>query len=233
VQTPLAYRPDSLWSFEVGAKSSLLGARLQIDSSVFYTMWQDIQTPIPLSNCGLGFIVNAGGATSAGFDLSVQAVLSGHFRVGLNTAYTSAHYDRTVTLNDRVVVTRGDAIGALPLVTGPWSASVTAAYETGLSSSHLTLSAQDSYHSRNPGPFASDNPMAVTYAPIRRTNPATNLLNLRGTAAWPDFEVSLYVTNVLDSQPTLQVRNHVSTDTLLYATTFRPRTVGVASKWRW
>ncbi|MGH7745065.1 MAG: hypothetical protein ACREQ5_09735, partial [Candidatus Dormibacteria bacterium] len=66
----------------------------------------------------------------------------------------------------------------------------------------------------------------------RRANPSTNLLNLRGTAVWSSFELSLFVNNALDSQPTLQVRNHLSTDTLLYATTFRPRTIGVAGQWR-
>lgn len=51
-------------------------------------------------------------------------------------------------------------------------------------------------------------------------------------ASWPEFELSLFINNALDSQPTLQVRNYVSTDTLLYATTFRPRTIGLAAKLR-
>ena len=101
-----------------------------------------------------------------------------------------------------------------------------------LADARVTLSAQDTYNSRNPGPFSSDNPLAVTYAPARQANPSTNLLNLRGTAAWSSFELSLFVNNALDSQPTLQVRNHISTSSLLYATTFRPRTIGVAGKWR-
>src|ERR1700690_105364 len=101
-----------------------------------------------------------------------------------------------------------------------------------IAGARVTISAQDTFHSHNPGPFASDNPMAVTYAPSRLANPSTNLLNLRAMADWSDFEISLFVKNALDSQPTLQVRNHISTDSLLYATTFRPRTIGVAGTWR-
>lgn len=153
-------------------------------------------------------------------------------KVALTAAYTDAHYDETVTLNNLVVVARGDAIGALPLVTPPLSVTTSAAYEMAIAGARVTLSAQDAFHSRNPGPFASDNPMAVTYAPTRRANPSTNLLNLRATAVWSDFELSLFVNNALDSQPTLQVRNHVSTDSLLYATSFRPRTIGVAGRWQ-
>ena len=232
VSTPLTYRPDLVWSYEIGAKNSLFDEHLQVDSSVFYIAWQDMQLPIPLTNCGLGFTVNAGTATSDGFDLGLQLALSGHLKVALTAAYTNAHYNETVTLNNLVVVARGDAIGALPLVTPPWSVTTSAAYEMAVAGARVTLSAQDAFHSRNPGPFASDNPMAVTYAPTRRANPSTNLLNLRATAGWSDFELSLFVNNALDSEPTLQVRNHISTESLLYATTFRPRTIGVAGKWR-
>jgi outer membrane receptor protein involved in Fe transport len=185
-----------------------------------------------LTNCGLGFTVNAGTATSEGIDLGLQAALSGHLKVALTAAYTDARYDETVTLNNLVVVGRGDAIGALPLVTPPWTVSTSAAYEMAIGGARVTLSAQDAFHSGNPGPFASNNPMAVTYAPTRRADPSTNLLNIRTTAVWSDFELSLFVNNALDSQPTLQVRNHVSTDSLLYATTFRPRTIGFAGRWR-
>ena len=67
VSTPLTYRPDFVWSYEIGAKNSLFDEHLQVNSGVFYIAWQDMQMPIPLSNCGLGFTVNAGTATSDGF----------------------------------------------------------------------------------------------------------------------------------------------------------------------
>jgi len=232
VSTPLTYRPDYIWSYEIGSKKNLLGGRLHVDGSVFYMAWWDMQIPIPLTNCGFSFTVNAGAATSKGFDLGLQAAVSEHFKLAFTAAYTAAHYDETVTLNNQIVVSRGDAVGALPLVVAPWSVTTSAAYELPLRNVLVTLSAQDTYDSRNPGPFSSDNPIAVTYAPSRRANPPTNMLNLRGIAAWSSFELSVYINNALDSQPTLQVRNHISTSSLLYATTFRPLTVGLACKIR-
>ncbi len=230
VSTPLTYEPDYIWSYEIGSKKNPLGGRLRVDASVFYMAWWDMQIPIPLTNCGFSFTVNAGAATSKGFDLGLQAAVSEHFKLALTAAYTDTHYDETVTLNNQIVVSRGDAVGALPLVVAPWSVTSSATYEIALRDALVTLSAQDNYDSRNPGPFSSDNPLAVTYAPSRRANPPTNVLNLRGMAAWSSFEISLFINNALDSQPTLQVRNHVSTSSLLYATTFRPRTVGLACK---
>ena len=132
VSTPLTYRPDYIWSFETGAKKNMLGGRFHVDGSVFYMTWQDMQIPIPLTNCGFSFSVNAGSATSKGFDLGVQAAVSEHFKLALTAAYTDAHYAETVTLNNQIVVSRGDAVGALPLVVAPWSVTGSAAYEMAL-----------------------------------------------------------------------------------------------------
>jgi iron complex outermembrane receptor protein len=232
VSTPLSYGPDYVWNFEIGAKKSLYGSRLQLDGSVYYMSWQDMQLPIPLTNCGFSFTVNAGSASSRGFDAGMQLAASQHLNFALTVAYTDAHYDDTVTLNNQVVVARGDAIGALPLVVAPWNVAGTVAYQTTRGDIRLNLSAQGMLNSQNPGPFATENPLGVTYAPQRRANPATSVFNLRAAAAWRGFELALFVNNVFDSQPTLQVRNHISTSDLLYATTFRPRTIGVTGSMR-
>ncbi len=96
----------------------------------------------------------------------------------------------------------------------------------------VDMHAQDCFHSRNPGPFTTENPSAVVYAPTRRPNPSSNQLELRATASWPTFDVAVFVNNVLNAQPTLQCRNYVPSDTLFHATTLRPRTVGLTVNWR-
>ena len=44
--TPTAYTPDSLWSYELGAKDSLFGGRLSLDSSVYALKWKSIQQSV-------------------------------------------------------------------------------------------------------------------------------------------------------------------------------------------
>jgi len=231
--TPPSYDPDSLWSVELGAKNNLLSGRLRLDSAVFYARWRRLQTQIPFPECGFGFTTNAGEAVSRGVDFGAELLLTEGLKLGLTAAYVDAHYTNTVMLNGAVVVGRGDAIGALPIVAAPWTITATADYQlqrgTGFT---IDLHAQNVYHSRNPGPFTSDNPDAVVYAPARRPNPATNQLDLRATATWKSAGVTLFVNNVLNSQPTLQRRNYTAIDTLFYATTLRPRTVGLSVIWQ-
>jgi len=100
------------------------------------------------------------------------------------------------------------------------------------SGSAVNLAAEDAYHSRNPGPFDTDNPKSLHYAPGRGPNPSTNILNLRAGMSWSSLDLALFLNNVLDSSPTIQRRNICCNDTLFFATTFRPRTAGVTASWR-
>ena len=159
-------------------------------------------------------------------------------------AYADACYTQTTHLGAfpnspaptqprQIVATRGDAIGALPLVSASWTAFASVDYRIAIRGAvTATLQAQDVFHGRNPGPFTTENPLATVYAPERQPDPATNLLNLLASAAISRFERSLFLNNALDSQPTLQRRNRSPGDTLFFATTFRPRTLGLAVNWR-
>jgi hypothetical protein len=119
-----------------------------------------------------------------------------------------------------------------------------------------TLRAEDIYRSHNPGPFYTGIPGSPYYQPTVGSDPATNVLNLRVTfdsQAVDDrvyictcaphdrarVEVSIFLNNALDSQPTLlkqtkgidRTVQFFGSSSLFYGTTFRPRTVGIAGTW--
>jgi iron complex outermembrane receptor protein len=229
---PATYGPDSVWSVEVGAKNNFFQQHLRIDTSVYRAEWRDQQTEITLPACGFGYTSNAGAAVSQGMDMGIEALFTEHLQAFLSVAYVDAHYSQTVWSNGAIIVARGDAIGALPLVSAPWTATAAVDYRVPVPSPiSLVLHAQDVFHSKNPGPFASQNPEAVIYDPTRRPNPSTNQLDIRTTVTWSSLEAAVFLYNVFDAQPILQRRNWSATDTLYYATTFRPRTVGLAMTW--
>ena len=223
------YRADSLWSYEVGGKNQLFNGRLQLNTSVFYARWRDTQlplvTPAP-QECT--YTTNAGGAMSRGIEIQAQGLLTEHLKTDLSIAYEDARYTQTVRVGSLLIVANGDVIGTLPLVPSPWDVRASIDYARPLGS-ELTGYArgEDEIHGHNPGPFYSQHPDDAFYAPDRVANPATNLLNVRAGVKWLHVDVGLYVNNLLDSQPTLSRRNNSREDTLIYATTFRPRTIGL------
>jgi outer membrane receptor protein involved in Fe transport len=235
--TPTSYDPDFLWSLELGAKNQTSNGRLQLNTSVFRMFWHNIQTQVPVPSCGFGYTTNGGEATSTGFDLGVRVAATNRLTLELTAAYADARYTKTmyseVTGVPQVIVTKGDVVGTLPLVPAPLTAVASVEYQMTISSAAIAkLRAQDVFHSHNPGPFTTDNPDAIVYAPERQSDPATHQVNLIATASWSLFDLSLFVNNVLDTQPVLQRRNRIPGDTLFYATTFRPRTVGLTANWR-
>jgi iron complex outermembrane recepter protein len=230
--TPATYAPDSVWSYELGAKTSTASGRLQTDVSIFHAVWRDMQLQIPYRSCGFGYTSNVGAAASDGFDLGVDAALTSHLNLRVLAAYADARYTQTVLFDGHPLVSAGDALGAVPLVPAPFTASAIATYTTAIDDSIVSLRAQDVFHSRNHGPFNTDNPDGVVYAPARQADPPTNQLDLSVGVSRRTIEVSTFLLNAFNAQPTLQLRNRTPTDTLLYAATLRPRTLGIAVNWR-
>ena len=63
---PKGYEPDSVWSYELGAKTRLLNNRLQFNVAVFQIDWSNVQTAIAAQGCGQNWTVNGGTARSKG-----------------------------------------------------------------------------------------------------------------------------------------------------------------------
>ena len=130
----------------------------------------------------------------------------------------------------------------------PWTATASIAYEFALPRGvTANLQVQDIFHSHNPGTFFTrptsqgcsrqgpcpPPPWAWSVTDYPRADPATNVVHLRARFSGSNAELSLYVDNALNSQPLLSGKTESSSygvvfgPPLVYATTLRPRTVGV------
>jgi outer membrane receptor protein involved in Fe transport len=229
---PAPYAADSLWSYEIGSKASLLDGRLDLDTSVFHITWGNDEPPYG-ADCVPNLYRPVSAAASNGFTIAARAYPTDRVRVGLALAYIDAHYTETVRSEDGVIIEDGDALGTPPRVPWPWS--VTASVENDFAVARdatLTIRAEDIFHSENHGPFYTRHPASAYYATIQRVSPSTNVLNLRATLTWSSLDTALFVNNVLDSQPTLMPDGGGPEDPYSEATTLRPRTIGLSATWR-
>jgi outer membrane receptor protein involved in Fe transport len=229
---PKTYNSDSVWSYEIGAKDTLMDGHLQVDTSVFHIDWKNIQQPVLIPSCGFEYFANLGSASSNGFDLALSALIGAHFRAGLSAGYTNAHYTKTILINGIVTVDKGNAIGTVPQVPSPWNVTASAEYELDVVNDwRVKLRLEDVFHSKNPGPFASNDPAAISYAPDIPANPSTNVLNFRLSGEYHQFEVEAFVNNLANSTPFLNRGQDTPASDLFYRTTLRPRTIGVGAYW--
>jgi outer membrane receptor protein involved in Fe transport len=221
---------DTLWSYEAGAKNGLLDGRLQLDTSVFHMLWDNRGPGYDVGTTCFTYLGTPGPAVSNGFELTVHALASTHVRASVAVAYADAHNTQTITHSGVVIVRQGMAVGFLPYVASPWNVTGSVEYSVPFSGgATAVLRAEDIFHSRNPGPFQDNDPASPNYFPGNTPDPSTNLLNLRATFQRASYDVALFVNNALDSRPTILRRYNGPPSA--YATTFRPRTVGLSASW--
>ena len=87
---PPAYRPDTVWSYELGGKFRLLD-KLQLNLSAYRINWNGIQATTTLS-CGQGFTSNGGRAESKGAEAQLVFQPLRQLSFYLNAGYTDAFY---------------------------------------------------------------------------------------------------------------------------------------------
>jgi iron complex outermembrane recepter protein len=225
---PETYKADYVWSYEVGAKNTMFGGRLQLDSSMFHVDWLQMQQLLYLP-CGTGYITNTGRAASNGFDLALRAVATDHLRISLDVGYVNAYF--TENIYDQfgnLIVLKGDKVGLPPQVNAPWNASLSADYKIPLTLTNtLHLRGEYIYNSRNPGPFITQQPAAVSYSPNLVADPPTHLTNARMGITRGNLDISLFVNNAFNAHPLLGKYLDTPTSTLVTYDTLRPLTVGL------
>lgn len=84
---PEFYQPDKLNNYEVGLKSEWLDGRMQVNGTVFYMDWEDIQLSLGSDQGGLWWLrgqANGGGGENKGVELDVLWAATDRLRLSAN-----------------------------------------------------------------------------------------------------------------------------------------------------
>ena len=94
--TPTTFKSDTLWSYELGWKSSFFEHRMLVDLDAYYEKWSNPQLPTNIA----GFFLDANGADAAikGVEAQLRTLLPLGFELTLNAAYTHTEFLETSTL---------------------------------------------------------------------------------------------------------------------------------------
>ncbi len=103
-----AAKPDTLTNYEIGAKTTALGGKLNFETAVYYIDWQDPQqdsalfcTSPPASVCPtIPFVptfINGKSLSGIGVDFAVMYAPVESLRLGLTASWNDLTYDQTIT----------------------------------------------------------------------------------------------------------------------------------------
>ncbi len=66
------YQPDTVWNYELGAKTEFLDRRLSVDVAAYKIDWKNVQQAVTDPGCGYLFVANVGTAQSKGFEAEIN-----------------------------------------------------------------------------------------------------------------------------------------------------------------
>jgi len=228
----LAFKPDSVWNYEIGEKSKLFDNWLTVNGDIYYIKWTGIQQVFTLV-CGYQYYNNAGNGRSYGPELEIHAKITANWALQLSGTYTNAKItDPTPAfqqyLSQQVSTVTGNP--ACP-VTGSCTAPI-------LNVPKETASAALIYTRPLPGDYTltgrledsfvgSSYDVAYFYGLIL---PSYSIANLRLILAHGPWSAHLYLNNLTDKVALISANNtsfQFNVPQLIRYSTNQPRTVGI------
>ena len=227
---PTTYDSDSVWSYELGSKNRLLGGRLVLDGSAYLIKWKNIQANVSLPACAYNFVDNLANATSKGFDMAFQ--LKATERLGFEGAvgYNDATFDQDANSPSGTTIYYGGS--SIPDAGPPWTVALSTEYAMPLAAGYRGYARADFTHTSEWRRYGDTDSGTTSYDPLLKPIPAYSVLNVRFGTQFDNFDVSLFVENLTNSAPDLELTHSDYYDPQDWQNvTLRPRTYGLTMAW--
>lgn len=206
--TPPTFGPDSLWNYELGAKTAWLDRRLTLNGAVYFIDWRQMQLS-QYSPGGWFYVTNVGSTRSMGAELEIEAQLSDRLS-----------YSGGLAWNDAKIKADNPAINAMAGDRVPGVA-------------HFTLSNQLRYDlplSDTMNAYVRLNHQYIggSYGTFNRATAVPmgdyHVVGLRIGAILDRWDISLFANNLLNDDAVVAALD----SSLMYI--LRPRTIGVNAR---
>jgi iron complex outermembrane recepter protein len=210
-QVPTQFKPDSLWSYEIGEKARFLGGQVTVNGAFYYEDWKSVQQAVTLG-CGYNYQDNGGNAGVFGGELEVSARITPELTFSVNAGYTDA------TFTDNFAET-GTVKGQKVLDVPDWTESTALAYTVPMSANYkFTGRISNDYVGSRDG---------VTYT--RYTLPGYDLVRLRFGIQGAAFSAFIFADNAFNTRAILENDYSLSVNVPTFNRTLfsQPRTVGL------
>jgi outer membrane receptor protein involved in Fe transport len=210
---PALINSDSLWQYELGAKTAWLDHRVIANATAYYIDWKNIPQQQQLFSCGFQITVNIGKAKSRGFEFELKATPTAPIELSLSVGYTHA----TLAADAPTVGGHtGDQLQDVPKWTG--SAGAQYSFQVGDGSSGY-LRADYSYTGWSYDTFQ--------FTPVWY-RPSYNSLNVRLGVKKESWETVLFVDNATNVEAVVGLRQFENQRFI-----GRPRTFGLTVRKSW
>jgi iron complex outermembrane receptor protein len=218
---PDAFKPDSLWSYEIGTKSRLLDNRLALNMAVYYLDWKDIQQDVVLPSSGFDFETNVGRAKSVGFELDARLRATEQLTLTAAASWVHATFSEDMpslgTTNGELNVKKGDLVQGVP----KYSARLGFEYRFNpMSMGQAFVRGAGQWTGPSHGSFVRDSPDHI--------RPAYFNADASAGLTYDKWEFTVFAKNILNNKKIIQTPDVQGVFEALY---LRPRTIGLTAQY--
>jgi iron complex outermembrane recepter protein len=212
---PPTYAPDTVWNYEIGTRTDWLDRTLELDATVFYIDWSNIQVRLGTAS-GLAYATNFGKATNYGVESTVLWRPADGWTLQGNVTYLDA------TLNQAVQSGATDEpAGATLPGASKWNLGATVRYDWSSIPLQPAVQLSDRFISTAPAGFGFVEPIAVGNY---------NLLDGRVSGRYDNLEATVFVNNIADKRGVSTASDVAGSPFSQYIV--RPRTYGLTLDYR-
>jgi outer membrane receptor protein involved in Fe transport len=109
------YDPDSVWNYELGAKTEFLQRRLSINVALYHIDWKDVQQAVADPGCGYVIVANVGEARSQGIEAEILMRPIDNLTLSAAASYTDAEFTSIADAYQLAsAATTGDPLPGIP-----------------------------------------------------------------------------------------------------------------------
>jgi len=205
---------DRLWNFQVGSKSAFLDHRVNLNLTVFYAIWNDMQADLIRPN-GLSFTSNLGDGRNQGIEIESIYAVSDRLRLMANLSWNNPTVPPTTTA--------GSVTNRLPGAP-KFNGTVALQYQQPLGNGYTGFANIRSE-------VLGKSQLAIGTLPMSSVG-AYHTANMRVGLFNEHWRLSAYVTNLTNTKSnTFAFGNPFSLGRIAQAIPVRPLTVGMTASW--
>ncbi len=94
------WKDETLWNYEVGSKSKIMGGRGSFNASAFYADVRDLQATVTAGSCSSRVVFNVPKSKSQGVEAEFEAAPTDQFDFAVSASHTTSKLESTLTSTD-------------------------------------------------------------------------------------------------------------------------------------
>ncbi|MEO8276707.1 MAG: TonB-dependent receptor [Thermoanaerobaculia bacterium] len=247
-----AWKDETLWNYEVGSKSTVMGGKGTFNVAAYYMDINDLQATVTAGSCSSRVVFNVPNAKSTGLEMEFAAATSENFDFSISASFNDSKLGSTLTSTDgsgNVSIVGGIEKGKRLPTVPKFQISAAATYQHQVMDSSLgyvTATYQhvgsrftqsgdqaDGFGIVNLNSFGANTiggPLTASLFTFDPELPAYDVFNLRAGVLVGAWDVAVFVNNLTDEQALLSLDQERGTRARVAYLTNQPRTFGLSAR---